>query len=200
MNVSPSQLSRLVSYALRHKPWIFELELDDEGWVRLDMLVDAIQSLGPPWDSVGRDDLVRIVSKSSKLRHEISGDRIRAIYGHSVPGRIRHAEAVPPELLFHGTSQEAWREIADDGLRPMGRQYVHLSVDPRTAYEVGQRKSRQPVVLVIKARQAHKAGVMFWFGSPHVWLTDYIPAWFISRYRDREAYSRHPVEVQPNNG
>lgn len=36
MTVSPERLSRLVSHALRHEPWIYELELDDEGWVPID--------------------------------------------------------------------------------------------------------------------------------------------------------------------
>jgi putative RNA 2'-phosphotransferase len=184
LNVPAAELSHLVSRALRHEPWLFELELDDEGWVPVDMLIDSIRGLGPPWDRVERDDLERMVTGSGKQRHEISSDRIRALYGHSVPGRIAYTEAVPPELLFHGTSPDAWQKIANDGLRPMGRQYVHLSADVRTAREVGRRKSRRPVILTIQARQAHTAGARFWMGNPLVWLAEYIPADFIALCQD----------------
>ena len=30
------KLSKEISYSLRHVPWEYELELDDEGWVSVD--------------------------------------------------------------------------------------------------------------------------------------------------------------------
>jgi len=30
------ELSKEVSYALRHAPWEYELEMDEEGWVSID--------------------------------------------------------------------------------------------------------------------------------------------------------------------
>ena len=38
------RLSKQISYALRHAPWEYELELDDEGWVHLDQLLGALNS------------------------------------------------------------------------------------------------------------------------------------------------------------
>ena len=32
-NIDPVALSRVVSHALRHEPWLYELELDEDGWV-----------------------------------------------------------------------------------------------------------------------------------------------------------------------
>lgn len=180
LDVSDAELSRLVSRALRHEPWLFELELDGEGWVPIDMLISSIRGLGGPWGRLERDDLVRMIRSSRKQRHEISGDRIRARYGHSVPGRMARAKVVPPEKLFHGTSPDAWAKIAVNGLRPMGRQYVHLSGDAGAAREVGLRKSRTPVIVTILAGQAHAAGINFYAGNEHVWLADGIPAEFIT--------------------
>jgi putative RNA 2'-phosphotransferase len=65
------QLSRLVSHALKHQPWVYELELDESGWVSVAELLDAIRGLDPSWERVNRDDLVRIVGSSAKRRHEI---------------------------------------------------------------------------------------------------------------------------------
>ncbi|MGH7930466.1 MAG: RNA 2'-phosphotransferase, partial [Candidatus Binatia bacterium] len=122
--MSYTELSRLVSHALRHEPWVYELEIDENGWVPVSELLDAIRGLGPSWERVSYGDLVNMMSSSPKRRHEIEGNRIRALYGHSLPGRIMKVEAVPPQLLFHGTAPAALGTILSEGLRPMGRQYV----------------------------------------------------------------------------
>jgi putative RNA 2'-phosphotransferase len=168
-----------VSHALRHEPWLYELELDEAGWVPVAELLEAVRGLGPAWERVDRDDLVRMVAASSKRRHEIDGDRIRALYGHSVPGRIVKVEARPPTALFHGTSPRAWESIRVQGLVPMGRQYVHLSTDVATAVEVGRRKSKKPVVLRVHAAEAHEQGVRFLRGNEMVWLAEAVPVEFL---------------------
>lgn len=35
-NINYTKLSKEVSYALRHAPWEYELELDKNGWVQID--------------------------------------------------------------------------------------------------------------------------------------------------------------------
>jgi putative RNA 2'-phosphotransferase len=174
--VSPEQLSRLVSHALRHEPWLYELELDDEGWVPVAAVLDAIHLQGPEWSQITTADLEAVIAASAKRRHEIDGDRIRALYGHSVPGRVLKIETDPPAELFHGTSPQAWVVIQQSGLRPMGRQYVHLSIDLATAEQVGRRKSATPVILIVHAERAKAAGARFWRGNDSVWLADYVPS------------------------
>ncbi|WP_429076864.1 RNA 2'-phosphotransferase [Aeromonas veronii] len=56
---------------------------------------------------------------------------------------------MPPIALYHSTSPELARIILKDGLLPMGKQYVHLSIDIDTAIQVGRRKSNKPVLLQI---------------------------------------------------
>jgi putative RNA 2'-phosphotransferase len=172
-------LSRVVSHALRHEPWLYELELDEAGWVPVVALLEVVRGLGPAWEHTDRDDLVRMVASSSKRRHEIDGDRIRALYGHSVPGRIVKVKARPPTVLFHGTSPRAWESIRMRGLVPMGRQYVHLSTDVATAVEVGRRKSSTPVVLQVRAVEAHGQGTCFFRGNEMVWLAEAVSAEFL---------------------
>lgn len=38
-----TKLSKEVSYALRHAPWEYELELDDEGWVSIEQILIALR-------------------------------------------------------------------------------------------------------------------------------------------------------------
>ena len=37
-----TELSKEISYALRHAPWGYELEMDEAGWVPVGQLVDAL--------------------------------------------------------------------------------------------------------------------------------------------------------------
>ncbi|AKU15308.1 RNA 2'-phosphotransferase [Luteipulveratus mongoliensis] len=179
MTISDVDLSRAVSHALRHEPWLYELELDDEGWASVDQLLGALREEGGDWESVDRAALKRMLTTAAKRRHEIDGDRIRALYGHSVPGRIQRRPATPPPRLFHGTAPETWAVIQVEGLLAMGRQFVHLSVDRETAVMVGRRKCAVPVVLVIDAAAAAAAGTVFHQGNELVWLTDHVPARFV---------------------
>jgi putative RNA 2'-phosphotransferase len=178
--VSVERLSRLVSHALRHEPWLYELELDDRGWTSVDALLTAIHEQGPQWSHVDRGDLMEMIASSTKRRHEIDGERVRALYGHSTPGRIAKVPAAPPAQLFHGTSPQAWATIQRDGLEPMHRQYVHLSTDSSSAEQVGRRKSATPVILVIDAQRAHDGGTRFWRGNDAVWLADAVAADYLS--------------------
>ncbi|MEQ8189309.1 MAG: RNA 2'-phosphotransferase [Candidatus Eremiobacterota bacterium] len=172
-------LSKTVSHALRHEPWLYELELDEEGWVDSDSLIKTLSQERKGWENLSIRDLEEMIKRSSKKRHEISGNKIRAIYGHSVPEKLLKEPQPPPEVLFHGTSRMAWEIIQSSGLLPMNRQYVHLSFDKETAYEVGRRKDKKPLLLVVKAQKAFGKGIKFYKGNEKIWLSDYIPAEYI---------------------
>lgn len=174
-----SNLSRLVSHALRHEPWLYELELDEEGWADVSALLTALRVESPAWANLVEPDLAEMIRASSKQRHEMANGRIRALYGHSLPGKLHRAPAAPPIQLFHGTAPASGPKIRQDGLLPMGRQYVHLSLDRDTAVAVGRRKSPDPIILVVKAHDAWKAGVAFYAGNEKVWLADRVPPEFI---------------------
>jgi putative RNA 2'-phosphotransferase len=172
-------LSKVLSHALRHEPWRYELELDDDGWADINQVLEAMREERPQWADLERADLEAVIATSAKKRHEIDGDRIRASYGHSVPGRLARTPAIPPEVLFHGTTRRALPAIAERGLIPMSRQYVHLSPTEQVAREVGRRRDRSPVLLRVDAGRAHADGVPFYIGNDVVWLADSVPAHFL---------------------
>jgi putative RNA 2'-phosphotransferase len=178
--VKQEDVSKAVSHALRHEPWLYELELDDEGWASIEAVLAALRVEREDWQDLTPHDLERMVESSTKRRHEIRGGRIRALYGHSLSGRLRRERASPPATLFHGTRPDASRTILVDGLKRMGRQYVHLSVDAATAREVGRRKAKTPTILVVDAAAAHASGVPFYVGNEMVWLADHVPGNFLS--------------------
>ena len=170
-------LSKAVSHALRHEPWLYELELDDEGWASVEDILRALRN--QEWNDLSKDDLARMIEASDKQRHEIKGDSIRALYGHSLAGKLKKTPAEPPQLLYHGTAPDTVSLIQSSGLLPMNRQYVHCSVDISTAKQVGKRKAKQPVILTVEAAEAHRNGIAFYEGNEQVWLADVIPSKFI---------------------
>ena len=176
-------LSRTISHALRHEPWLYELELDDEGWVDVEALLSALRRQRREWSQLTEQHIVRVMEAADKRRFEIRDGRIRALYGHSTPQRLRKVAATPPTMLYHGTTPETAELVLAEGLKPMGRQYVHLSVNRETAYQVGRRKAREPVILEVSAASAHGASVVFYQGNEQVWLADMVPARFIEPLR-----------------
>lgn len=174
-------LSKLMSYLLRHHPEEADLTLDPEGLVPLTTLVTAIsQRRGYAW--VTAEELRHVVNTSDKQRFRLEGDLIGARYGHN--RQISEVEpgnpVIPPELLYHGTPRRAVASILAAGLQPRDRQFVHLSTNPATAQNVGQRRDDQPAMLLIRAREAHAAGITFYAPTPDTYLARAIPPAFIT--------------------
>lgn len=174
-----TRLSKAVSHALRHQPWLYDLEIDAHGWARVDDLLAALRRESTEWVDLDLADLEAMIAESPKPRHEIRGSMIRALHGHSIPGRIQIEPSDPPPTLFHGTSFSRMASIRSVGLLPMRRQYVHLSTDAATAGLVGNRKAGQTVILRIDSASASKAGIVFRSSNGLVWLADRIPVEFI---------------------
>ncbi len=174
-----TKLSKEISYALRHAPWEYELELDSEGFVPVEQLLFAVNEGSGYSRPVTVDDLEHIIACSEKKRHEIRGDKIRALYGHSVPMHISKEQTTPPDVLYHGTTHRAIDTIMREGLKPMGRQYVHLSADIPTALSVGKRRDNDPVILRIDTRKARENGIVFYSGNEKIFLADSIPGEYL---------------------
>lgn len=173
------KLSKEISYALRHAPHEYELELDDHGWVSVEQLLYSLNEEAC-WENVTEQDLHETIRRSDKKRHEIQNGKIRALYGHSIPKKIVRDEMEPPSILYHGTAHRFISSIRERGLLPQGRQYVHLSEVIETAQQVGKRRDDSPIILKIDAKKAWLDGVKFYHGNEMVWLADKIESKYIS--------------------
>ncbi|WP_202804464.1 RNA 2'-phosphotransferase [Baaleninema simplex] len=47
-----TELSTVISHALRHEPWRYDLELDEEGWASIKELLLALQKCKPAWKNL----------------------------------------------------------------------------------------------------------------------------------------------------
>jgi putative RNA 2'-phosphotransferase len=61
----------------------------------------------------------------------------------------------------------------------MGRQYVHLSPDRETAIRVGSRHAADPIVITVRATEAHQAGIAFYRPVAAVYMAEPIPPAFL---------------------
>lgn len=171
------EISKLLSYVLRHAPEHVGLTLDANGWVSIDVLISRFQATGV---EVDRQMLEQIVAGSDKQRFTLSDDglRIRAAQGHSVKIDLALESSTPPPLLFHGTAKANLDVILTEGLKPGQRQHVHLSLDEETAMKVGGRHGK-PVVLRVDAARMSADGLIFYQAENGVWLTDKVPAAYL---------------------
>lgn len=173
-----TRLSKAMSYALRHAPWEYELELDEHGWVNVEQLLYSFHE-EKKWSKLDIKDIAYVVENSDKKRFEIDGNRIRALYGHSIPQKIIKESLQPPEILYHGTPRCFVSMIKEKGLIPKGRQYVHLAIDTGMALQVGKRRDGYPSLLIVNSKDAWNEGVKFYKGNERVWLADFIDPKYI---------------------
>lgn len=171
MNVS--RISKTMSWMLRHcqEPRYIDL---NGGWAGVNDILSALKKKYP---DVTIKTIEQIVADDEKGRYSFdsTGTKIRANQGHSIPCVVIEMEAPePPEFLYHGTATRFLDTIMKDGLKPMTRQFVHISPDYETAVKVGQRHGK-PVVLKIRAKDFVDEGNELFRSSNGVWQARYVP-------------------------
>ncbi len=176
-----SKLSHTISQALRHTPQEYGLKLGSLGFVSCAKLFDALAKRSGEWNNLSCDDVKNAMEGATKRRFEIVGGKIRATYGHSVPGICAGELRKPPVFLYHGTSRDAVDTILREGIKPMGRNYVHLSVDPLVAQLVASRHGLEIAVFRILARESYVHGVHFWYCNDTTWNAEIISPAFLVR-------------------
>lgn len=184
------RITRSLAYMLRHQPEKFDLDLDAHGFGDLAEVVRALnERLGEP---VEVEDVETAIASGDRPRYEIQGERVRALYGHSIdvePGET----ARPPEVLFVGIGSRDARRAVQYGLRGGRRRFLHLAKTPEEARETGKRTGREYAVLTVFALDAWEEGVNF-YDRQALFLAEQIPTDFLEitdTYED--GFERPPV-------
>jgi putative RNA 2'-phosphotransferase len=178
-----TRVSKFLSLVLRHQPEKVGITLDREGWVSVSRLLEAFEAHG---FRLAPDELQQIVRTNDKQRFSFSPDGllIRASQGHSVEVELGYEPSQPPPVLYHGTAERSLPSIKSQGLSRGRRHHVHLSEQEETATAVGRRYGK-PVVLRIASGQMHTDGHLFFRSANGVWLTEQVPARYITFGDDR---------------
>lgn len=169
-----------MSLILRHQPDVIGVELDENGWLEVDKLIEGINK--KKGMNLNFETLTEVVEENDKKRFAFNEDqtKIRANQGHSAKVDVELKETIPPAKLYHGTVAKFVDAIMETGLVPMSRLHVHLSADVGTATNVGSRRGK-PLILEIDADSMHKDGCLFYRSENGVWLTQEVPARYIKR-------------------
>uniref|UniRef100_A0A7N5KN90 2'-phosphotransferase n=1 Tax=Ailuropoda melanoleuca TaxID=9646 RepID=A0A7N5KN90_AILME len=127
------QLSKALSYALRHGALKLGLPMRADGFVPLGALLQL-----PQFRSFSAEDVQRVVDTNGKQRFALqpgdpgTGPLIRANQGHSL--QVPELELMPletpqalPLRLVHGTFWQHWPSILLKGLSSRGRTHIHLA-------------------------------------------------------------------------
>lgn len=172
-------ISKFLSLLLRHQPHTIDLTLDPHGWASIDELIAKSRQHSQP---LTRRLIKDIVASSDKQRFALSdcGGFIRANQGHSLDVALGLAPQTPPQILFHGTATRFYTSILQTGLSNQGRQHVHLSSDPETAYAVGRRHGK-PLIFKVLSLVMHRAGHRFYRSRNGVWLTTTVPPQYLHK-------------------
>jgi len=187
MTISKQQtidLGMYMSYVLRHGAKNENIDIDKEGWINTQELIEASNKAGHSCDL---STIKNIVDTNKKKRYELSLDhlQIRALQGHSQKDvDIKFDEKIPPDFLYHGTSIDNLDKIMKEGIKKMSRLYVHLSDDIKTAESVGIRHAKAKdklIILKIDSNQMAKDGCKFYLSSNNVWLIDFVEPKYIKK-------------------
>jgi len=170
-------VSKYVSYLLRHNPE--NLKMDGEGFVGMG---DLLKSLRRRYD-VDECFVREVVEKSERRRFQIVGDKIRAIYGHTIDVGIEFPVDERVRFLYHGTTERSASMILKEGLKPMKRRWVHLSATPEIAWDVGKRRALKPIILIVDAEKARLEGIKFYRATDQVYLSKEVPPKFVKILR-----------------
>eukprot|EP00752_Nemacystus_decipiens_P012256 g10864.t1 len=185
------ELSKRLTYTLRHGADKLGLQLRPDGFARLDELLSMSSFRG-----VSQQQVEEVVAADEKGRMtitsfscEASSDSstppvgselfIRANQGHSMKGvvdedqlltKIRCASDIP--VCVHGTNSKCWPSIREEGLRCMNRTHIHFAagLPGESGVISGMRRSCK-VLIYVDVAAAMSDGVAFFRSSNNVILS-----------------------------
>lgn len=166
-------LSKKMSYALRHRPEEFGLDMAPDASVLLDDLSKALKT--------STDDILYVVRHDNKGRFAYSPEtgRIWCKHGHTIDGINPDLEVVDssadslPGILYHGTKEQFIKSVMKDGLKHMDRNFVHLTPSLETAKSVADRRSGKSVILKVNTNNLLNSGYTL-HKSGEVYLIEYV--------------------------
>jgi len=176
------KISKLLSGILRHFPKEYGIELDAEGWTEIKILVKEIKRRRRDLSWITEDVVKAIALLDPKGRFEIREGKIRARYGHTINVKVDYQEDLTSKLLYHGTVRRFLDNILKEGLKPMKRRWVHLSLTKEDAFLVGRRHGSDVVILIIDCDCLRKKGIKIYIASKTVRLASYVPPECIISY------------------
>ncbi len=167
------RLGRSLAGILRHGR--FDLSMDDQGFVDMRDIVGVIKEKNPRMHWLRPHHIVALVDTDPKGRYQVSGNVVRATYGHTIElDMVLNTENVP-DYLYYPTAPEETDLILESGLYPSDRAMVHLSLTYQDAFNAGSVRVEQPVILEIDVNVCFDAGYDIGKAAKTVFLCKHVP-------------------------
>ena len=176
---------KYLTYLLRHHPEDCHLDMDKKGYVEVNQLLNNVNEYSKY--SLTLKELELIVETDNKQRFKvIELDDIRKIkcnQGHSISWVEPELfyDVVVPNILYHGTTKEAYKKIKATGyISKMKRHAVHMQKDIQKAWMSAKRwKQQEPIVLEIDAKKMVEDGYKIGVTDNDVWCVNNVPVQYI---------------------
>ncbi len=163
----PKTLAKTLTTMACFEPGEYGLFWDEDGTMPWKEFYWALQD-DPRLRFVRESTVKELSLLGFPLPFVVEGPRLRLL---ERPPGIRSDEAViPPARLFAGIRRRQLPAIRTGGLRALHRSYVPLWTDKETAERMARRRGSDPVVLEVRAQEAHSAGVLFFKAGRHLFL------------------------------
>jgi|TARA_X000001036_G_scaffold117106_1_gene110515 putative RNA 2'-phosphotransferase len=155
--------------------------MDINGWIDVkDIIRQFKQSGGKRFHWLRPHHFRAIVETDPKGRYEVRGNTIRATYGHTVEIELDLPTDNIPDALYFPCDPEQTENLLEVGISPGSRAHVHLSASIRSAAEAGHVHFPLPTILEVDTAQMNAAGETIWHAGITVYLTENVPAQYIS--------------------
>ncbi len=153
-----NSLGRILAGILRHFPEKFKLEMNSQGWVIINDLIQAIRRRVSQFHWLRPHHILALVETDPKGRYDIRDNVIRATYGHSIDVDLDLPTDDIPDKLYYPTTNEEVELLIETGLKPSDRKRVHLSLTSEDATNAGKFRVPNPIILEIDAKGSIEAG------------------------------------------
>lgn len=174
------QLSKTLSYLLRHGSKEKKLEMNSDGYSKLTDVLDILSKMLPR-QKITKTKIFDIVRDCPKQRFKMSTidgvEVIKANQGHSLQDVqstslkvISHFNNGPKGKIIHGTTSKAWESIKVSGLSRMARNHIHMAKGEFGEAKSGARLSSE-VIITIDGNKALADGVLFYESDNNVILS-----------------------------
>lgn len=173
------RLSRSMAGILRHGN--MGLGMDDQGYVDLRELIDAVKERNGWMHWLAPRHVIALAETDVRGRYQVYGDYVRATYGHTVDLDMELATDNVPDLLYYPIEPDKVDAVLEDGLGPTDRSMVHLSSTRNNAVTAGTfRIGGEMVILEIDTTKCFDMGHDIGRATKAVYLCDFVPPECIS--------------------